>query len=103
MNLACRDYQEKRDFLRLRVEIPAEVILDQQPVAGGICHNISGGGMLISLAQAVPLGTQMQVTVRSSYGHSPLLKAITQVQRVENPPSEGQACQLALKIITVLE
>jgi c-di-GMP-binding flagellar brake protein YcgR len=104
MNLASRNYQEKRDFLRMNVDTPVEVILEQQHAQRGQCHNLSGGGMLISLASPLPIGTQMEVTLSSNHGHSPVLKAVTRVQRVENLNfNRTESCLMGLKIIEVLE
>jgi hypothetical protein len=114
MNLANRSYAEKRNFIRMRVDIPVdvklapdvkslpvEVKLGQQRQWAGKCHNLSGGGMLISVPEPLPLGVELEVTVSSHHGHSPMLKALTKVCRVNSPtPHE---CRLGLEILTLLE
>lgn len=104
MNLACRNYQEKRDFLRMKIETAVELVLEQQTAVHGICHDLSGGGMSVSADTAVQVGTQIEVTIQSNYGHKPMFKALTQVQRVQAQTGNGPGSSLlALKIVRVLE
>lgn len=104
MNLSCRSYQEKREFLRMRLEVPIEVSFNEQPAKTVMCHNLSGGGLLISTDQAAQVGAPAQVTVRSGYGHSPELHAQTCVQRVDEQTADGvQRWKVALKIVRLIE
>lgn len=100
MNLANRSYEEKRNFIRMRVNTPAEVKVDQNLWAG-ICHNLSGGGMMISVPEPLPLGAELEVTVSSHHGHSPMLKALTKVRRVQ--PLASQECRIGLEILNLLD
>lgn len=103
MNLASRNYQEKRNFIRMKVDTPVEVI-SQKQVLSGVCHNLSGGGMLISLDEPLPLGSQLEVTVSSNHGHNPMLHALTQVQRAEPQLAQSKKpCHLGLAIIRMLD
>lgn len=101
MNLAGRNYEEKRNFIRMKVDTLADVRLDPLRQWTGKCHNLSGGGMLISLAEPLPLGMELEVTVSSSHGHNPVLKALTRVCRVNT--LKPQECRVGLKILTLLE
>lgn len=101
MNLASRSYQEKRNYIRMKVETPIDLVLREDQSLQGICHNLSGGGMLISLSSPVPVGTELQATVSSNHGHNPMLTARVRVNRVESNPS--QTYQLGLEIIRMLD
>ena len=101
MNLANRSYEEKRNFIRMRVDTPVDVTLGQQRHWEGKCHNLSGGGMLISVPEALPLGVELEVTVSSNHGHHPMLKALTKVCRVA--PQTPQDYRVGLEILSLLE
>ncbi len=104
MDLASRTYQEKRNFIRMKVETPVDISLDRERNMRGTCHNLSGGGMLISLPEPLPLGTQMEAVVSSNHGHHPMLKALVQVCRIHaRPASETTPCRLGLEIVSLLE
>lgn len=100
MNLASREYQEKRNFIRMRVNTDVSITLGDK-VYVGTCHNLSGGGLYISLPEALPMGNPVEVTVRSLYGHSPVLKASAKVSRLE-PSDESSECHMGLEIISLL-
>lgn len=104
MNLASRDYQEKRDFIRMRVEAPAAVELDNGAQLRGTCHNLSGGGMLLSLTETVAVGTQMKVAVGSNHSHSPMLKAVAQVVRLQKQSAEqSMVCKVGMAITKIID
>ncbi|GLS26657.1 PilZ domain-containing protein [Marinibactrum halimedae] len=89
MNSFHNAYSEKRDFIRMRVDTPAKVQVQGESIdQEGLCKDLSGKGMLIELTQPISLGTELIVTVQSSHGHSPMIKARCIVMRVE-PPEEG--------------
>ena len=101
MNLASRNYQEKRSFIRMKVETPITVQLNQHKHLQGTCHNLSGGGMLVSLAEPLPLHQELEVTVSSNHGHNPMLRALTRVCRL--PEVSGARFMTGLEIVTLLE
>lgn len=104
MNLANRNYHEKRCYIRMKVETPIDVLVDGQAPLRGTCHNLSGGGMLISLSETLPLGTQLEVSVSSNHGHNPVLKAVAQVSRVQSQPHmSAKPCMLGLSILEMIE
>lgn len=104
MNLASRSYQEKRSFIRMRVETPVDITLNHGDPIQGTCHNLSGGGMLISLPEPLPLGTLMEATVSSNHGHHPMLKAQVVVRRMHTKSTKAShPCHLGLEIITLLD
>lgn len=101
MNLASRNYQEKRNFIRMKVNIPVAVTLDQQTNLQGTCHDLSGGGMLISLAEPLPLQQELEVRVSSNYGHNPMLRALTRVCRMSE--AKDARFMAGLEIVSLLE
>lgn len=101
MNLANRSYEEKRNFIRMRVDTPVDLKLGHQRQWEGKCHNLSGGGMLVSIPEPLPLGVEVEVTVSSHHGHNPMLKALTKVCRVQ--PLTAQECRIGLEILTLLD
>lgn len=81
MDLASRNYQEKRNFIRMRVDSPIEISTEEESLSG-TCINLSGGGMLVSLDKTLSPGSIVKVAICSNHGHNPMLQAITQVNRV---------------------
>jgi len=104
MNFANRQYQEKRNFIRMRVDTPVSVhVLTDDQHSQGICRNLSGGGMLLELPATLPVGTQAAVSIKSTHGHSPMLQARVRVARVDaHPNSSEQPCLLGMVIEEVL-
>jgi len=104
MTVANRDYQEKRNFIRMKIETPAQVELqDGDKRLSGICRDLSGGGMLVELESALPVGAEVKVQIASAHGHAPMLEAITEVARVVAQPGEEEVpCLLGLEIKEVL-
>lgn len=102
MSLLDREYSEKRNFIRMKIDTPAEItVLDQQESCQGVCHDLSGGGMLLTINKEVELDTELLVTVSTTHGHQPMLSARCVVSRVE--PGPKQSYLLGLEINEVLE
>lgn len=104
MNTPNKNYQEKRNFIRMKIETPAQVELqDGEKCFQGICRDLSGGGMLVELDAALPVGSEVKVLIASAHGHAPMLEALTEVARVvAQPGAEAAPCLLGLEIKTVL-
>lgn len=104
MNPTGRSYCEKRDFIRMNVDTPVLITLSDGGQLQGTCHNLSGGGLLVSMLEQVPLGTYLSIAVSSSYGHQPMLKARAMVTRLhQQTDTEHRPCYIGLKIDSVLE
>lgn len=103
-NSANRNYQEKRNYIRMRVEAPVDMKLESDGTElVGKCRDLSGGGMMIEIASTLPVGSEAEVTIASGHGHSPMLRAKAKVTRVISQPDvEAQPCLLGLEIIEVL-
>ncbi|MGH1486689.1 MAG: PilZ domain-containing protein [Cellvibrionaceae bacterium] len=101
MGLLDREYSEKRNFIRMKVNTPVEIAINQENrTINGICHDLSGGGMLLTLDEALALDTELMVTVNSAHGHNPMLQASCVVSRVEAGPKNSHL--LGLEIQEVL-
>lgn len=101
MKLLNREYSEKRNFIRMKIDTPAEItLIDQQLSCRGVCHDLSGGGMLLTIDQEVELDTELMVTVSTNHGHQPMLTARCAVARVEPGPRDSYL--LGLEINEVL-
>lgn len=87
MDTVSHDQSEKRDFLRMRVDNPAEVVIrGEGKRLKGICRDLSGSGMLVEVGRsagaALQPGLELEVTLASPYGDAPMLKARTRVARI---------------------
>lgn len=95
--------EEKRDFLRMRVDSPVTMALaDKEESMSGICRDLSGGGMLVEVEKALPIGTELEVTLASSYGHAPVLQAAAKVTRIiELPDSDAGRNRVGLRLTEI--
>ena len=101
MNLANREYNEKRNFIRMKIDTPAEVsIVNDDTRLTGTCRDLSGGGMMIEVDRALPVGTELEVTITSPHGHHPMLRAVTVVTRVQ--ADHSGTCTLGMRIQQML-
>lgn len=101
MSLLDRDYSEKRNFIRMKIDTPAEVtFVEEQVSCNGVCHDLSGGGMLLTVEREVVLDSELLVTVSTNHGHQPMLNARCIVARIEAGPK--QSYLLGLEITEVL-
>ena len=104
MSVLSRDYQEKRNFIRMKIDTPADIVVQSDGSSQeGVCRDLSGGGMLIEVANALPAGAEVMVKIQSTHGHAPMLEAIARVSRVEtNLGAESSPCLLGLEITEVI-
>ncbi len=90
MQIYNRDYTEKRDFLRMHIDSPVEILLaGEDSPRVGICRDLSGGGMLVDMEMeeaSLSMGSPVQVTLASSHGHAPVLQAMATVVRWSQVP-----------------
>lgn len=102
MNLANRDYDEKRNFIRMIVDAPASIVLtEDQSELTGICRDLSGGGMQIELSKALPAGTEAIVSIASPAGDGHMMKARIQIARIISAP--GDQCVAGMEILEILQ
>ena len=83
MDASERNYSEKRDFIRMKINAALGAKLSAaDKVIEGYCRDLSGNGMLVEASEYIETGTILNVEVNSDHGHSPTLKAKTRVVRV---------------------
>jgi len=88
----------------MKIDTPADVeLIDGNTNHAGICRDLSGGGMLVELPTALPVGAEARVKISSGHGHEPMLEALTEVTRVvAQPGAESAPCLLGLEIKEIL-
>ena len=96
MNLATRNYEEKRDFIRMKVNCNATITTADGQKSTGYCHNLSGGGALLELTQKVPLNEALQITINSQYGHARVFSTQGKVVR-SHPKAATQNYWVAIQ------
>lgn len=102
MNQITRNFQEKRNYIRMKVDTPVSVqVISGEETFEGICRDLSGGGLSVELSHKLPLGTVTEIAIASQHGHGPMLNARAVVTRVEAELS-GTSCVLGMKIDEVL-
>ena len=106
MKTSSPTHSEKRDFIRMRVDTPASVIVktiatndssdeeasSSNQAISGMCKDLSGGGILLELKTSLELGMIVEVDISSSYGHKPMLKAKAEVSRVDIAGGADMEC-----------
>jgi len=104
MNIADRNYQEKRNYIRMKIDAPVTVTIGADgSTLDGVCRDLSGGGMLIEVNTTLPIGTKTEVSISSGHTRNPMLRATAEVSRVlAQPEPQAQPCLLGLQIIEVL-
>lgn len=82
--MSSKDYEEKRSFRRLDLEMPVKYALvsspDEYRQAEG--SDLSAGGMALHCKQALKPGTEIKLVIDSDSSNYPALEARAVVQRV---------------------
>lgn len=93
-------YNEKRDFIRMRVETPITFECDGTSYAA-VCMDLSSTGMQIETSESVPLreGQAIRVLIPSTHSKLSSLLAETVIRRLETLDNGRQA--LGLEIISM--
>ncbi len=95
------DYDEKRDFPRMRLNAPGEFTPEGEGEAfSAQVINLSAGGALVHSEQALGVGERFTLRVGSGQPGKPMLKARIRVLRCE-PREAGYDC--AAEIEAMLE
>lgn len=96
-----RAQQEKRDFIRMKIDTPLRAQITGEGIAAeGLCHELSGGGMQLATEHYLAPGSEVEVTISSEHGHNPTLRARAHVVRTE---SEGKLHRVGLEILEILQ
>lgn len=97
------DFTEKRAFPRMRVECPARVRLHGAAEArAAIVKDLSGGGLLMWLDQAVAEGSEISITVEPGTDLTPPLDARLRVLRCTSLARGEGSYAVACRIEQVL-
>ncbi|WP_101756594.1 PilZ domain-containing protein [Oceanicoccus sp. KOV_DT_Chl] len=100
MSTADRSYQEKRDFIRMKVS-SAMTILHAGNEYQATCRDLSGAGLLAECEQAFNLGDELEIIIaQQGETHMPF-NAIVEVTRVDGDPEESDNYTLGLSIKTI--
>ena len=101
MSSIDKGYNEKRDFIRMKISAPLSAKLSHDAgVIEGTCRDLSGGGMQVDTATEIAQGTELVVEISSGHGHSPTLHAKAKVARcIADSATNGYS--LGLEIIEV--
>lgn len=101
MSSIDKGYNEKRDFIRMKISAPLSAKLSHDTgVIEGTCRDLSGGGMQVDTTTEIPQGTELVVEISSGHGHSPTLHAKAKVARCVADNSTN-SYSLGLEIIEV--
>jgi hypothetical protein len=90
-----RDYAEKRDFIRMRVDADVSLIHAGQEIAG-VCVDLSSSGMQVQAPRQFQVGDHLTVRIDSEHTALKGLEADTEVVRTK---TSGQDQHLGLKIL----
>tara|TARA_R110001592_G_scaffold59905_4_gene182068 strand:- start:20391 stop:20702 length:312 start_codon:yes stop_codon:yes gene_type:complete len=81
-NMHSRNWDEKRDFIRMKVDTQITLAVDDSEMkVEGYCRDLSGTGMLIEVDQEVGTGTTCSTTLPSNNEAFPSLDAKVKVLR----------------------
>lgn len=93
--------QEKRDFLRLEMDIPIMLLEhDSGERIAAVCRDLSGTGLLVEMALKPELGTKFDVSIPVSRPELQIgsLEAVAEVTRVT---PRGERHQIGLVICSI--
>ncbi|KJZ52010.1 PilZ domain-containing protein [Pseudomonas marginalis] len=90
-----RDYAEKRDFIRMRVDADVALIHAGQEIAG-VCVDLSSSGMQVQAPRQFNVGDELTVRIDSEHAALAGLEADTKVVWTK---TAGEEQQLGLKIL----
>ncbi|AZD01250.1 PilZ domain-containing protein [Pseudomonas chlororaphis] len=90
-----RDYSEKRDYIRMRVD--AEVtLIHQGQVIAAVCIDLSSGGMQVQAPRSFKVGDQLSVRIDSEHAALRGLEADTEVVWITELEGNGQKLGLTI-------
>jgi len=98
-----REFDEKRDFIRITVDCSLTYKspgTDQEK--SGQARNLSGRGMMFIADQAIPIESQLEVTISPQRAVTPPLHAMVKVVRVAKH-RRGDGYEIGAVIQSVLD
>ncbi|SNY15699.1 PilZ domain-containing protein [Pseudomonas sp. LAMO17WK12:I6] len=96
MSQTGRDYSEKRDFIRMRVDADVVLIHEGDEIAG-VCIDLSSSGMQVEAPRQFAVGDRLSVRIDSDHAALSGLEAETVVVWVK--AQDGASQKLGLTIL----
>ncbi|PBP62576.1 PilZ domain-containing protein [Pseudomonas syringae] len=93
-----RDYEEKRDYIRMRVDADVNLIPAGQ-VIPAVCIDLSSSGMQVQAPRLFQVGDKLSVRIDSDHPALKGLEAETEVVWVND--EEGGVQKLGLSIVSM--
>jgi hypothetical protein len=98
MSRTDRDYEEKRDYIRMRVDADVSLIHAGQ-VIPAVCIDLSSSGMQVQAPRSFKVGDKLSVRIDSDHPALAGLEADTEVVWVTDQGGDGQ--KLGLSIVAM--
>ncbi|TPG79714.1 PilZ domain-containing protein [Pseudomonas arsenicoxydans] len=95
MSQTGRDYSEKRDFIRMRVDADVSLIHEGDEVPA-VCIDLSSSGMQVEARREFKVGDRLNVRIDSDHAALKGLEADTEVVWVKSLDGEGQKLGLTI-------
>ncbi|MGG7674181.1 PilZ domain-containing protein [Pseudomonas sp. WC2] len=95
MSQTSRDYSEKRDFIRMRVDADVVLIHEGDQISG-VCIDLSSSGMQVEAPRPFTVGDRLTVRIDSDHTALSGLEADTEVVWVKAQDSENQRLGLTI-------
>lgn len=95
MSLNDRSYEEKRDYIRMRVEADISLIHAGQ-VIPAVCIDLSSSGMQVQAPRTFQVGDKLSVRIDSDHAALTGLEADTEVVWVTDEAEGGQKLGLTI-------
>ena len=93
-----RTYNEKRDFIRMKINTQLSIRQGGQDYQG-ICKDLSGAGMSVETNQSFEVGSELEVSIaQQGETHLPF-NATATVTRVEANDNDSYSIGLSIKEI----
>ncbi|WP_419810739.1 PilZ domain-containing protein [Bacterioplanoides sp.] len=83
MSNTARNFQEKRDYIRMQVDTPATLTLENGEVHQMTCIDLSSSGVQLRSKDTVPANSKGELKVASGGGTTPALHASVTVCRIQ--------------------
>ncbi|ROM91022.1 PilZ domain-containing protein [Pseudomonas brassicacearum] len=98
MSQSDRDYSEKRDYIRMRVDADVTLI-HAGDLIPAVCIDLSSSGMQVRAARSFQVGDKLNVRIDSEHAALKGLEAETEVVWVTQQDAGGQ--KLGLTILKI--
>lgn len=98
MSQIDRDYSEKRDFIRMRVDADVALIHQGDEIAA-VCNNLSSSGLQVDALRSFNVGDRLSVRIDSDHAALKGLEADTEVVWVK--AQDGRSQKLGLAILKI--